>query len=93
MENNFWGTISAIALAIVGTATVALIVSKNANTTGVIGATSAAFSNALGVALSPVTGTASASGSVSATSSMSIPPFVESITSGALALRSKITEA
>ena len=34
-----------------------------------------------------------APGSVSATSSMSIPPFVESMISGALAERSKITEA
>lgn len=55
-EHDFWGTISVVLLAIVGVASLALIVSKNANTMGVIQATGSAFSNALGVALSPVTG-------------------------------------
>lgn len=55
-QHDFWGTLSAVALAIVGVAVLAIIVSNNANTTGVIGATGTAFSNALGVALSPVTG-------------------------------------
>jgi hypothetical protein len=57
-EHDFWGTLSVIGLAIVGVATTALIVSKNANTTSVIQATGSAFSSSLGVALSPVTGTA-----------------------------------
>ncbi len=56
MQTDFMSHITAIALAIVGVATLALLVSKNANTVNVIGATSSAFTNALGVALSPVTG-------------------------------------
>lgn len=45
-----------IAVAITGVATLALLVSKNANTAGVIKSAGSAFSGALGVALSPVTG-------------------------------------
>jgi hypothetical protein len=45
-----------IAVAITGVATLALLVSKRANTAGVIGAAGKAFSSSLGVALSPVTG-------------------------------------
>lgn len=45
-----------IAVAITGVAILALLVSKNANTAGVIGAAGKAFSQSLGVALSPVTG-------------------------------------
>jgi hypothetical protein len=56
-EHDFWGTLSVVMLAIVGVASLALIVSRNANTVGVIQATGSAFSNSLGVALSPVTGT------------------------------------
>lgn len=56
MNNSFIETAGAIALAIVGVATLAVIVSRNSNTTGVIGATSQAFSQALGTALSPITG-------------------------------------
>jgi hypothetical protein len=55
-EHDFWGTLSAIALGIIGVASLALIVSNNAQTTSVINATGNAFSNALGVAVSPVTG-------------------------------------
>lgn len=55
-EHDFWGTISVVALSIIGVASLAVLVSKNANTTGVISSTGSAFSNALGVALSPVTG-------------------------------------
>lgn len=60
-EHDFWGTISVVALAIVGVATTAVILSRNANTVGVIQASSNAFSGALGVALSPVTGGGGAS--------------------------------
>lgn len=57
MENGgFMSSLTVIALAIIGVASLALIVSKNANTTGVIAASGNAFTNALGVALSPVTG-------------------------------------
>jgi hypothetical protein len=55
-EHDFWGTLSVVLLAIVGVASLAVLVSKNANTQGVIASTGSAFSNALGVAISPVTG-------------------------------------
>lgn len=45
-----------IALAIVGLAIVAVLVSNKANTTGVIQAGASGFANDLGVAESPVTG-------------------------------------
>ena len=61
-QHDFWGTVSVIALAIVGVASLAVVVSRNANTAGVITASGNAFTNALGVAISPVTG-----GSASAT--------------------------
>lgn len=47
-----------VALAIVGVAVVAVLVSKNAQTSSVIGALGSAFSNSLGAALSPVSGNA-----------------------------------
>lgn len=45
-----------ITMAIIGVAIIAILVSKNANTTAVLSAGSSAFSGALGTALSPVTG-------------------------------------
>lgn len=60
-EHDFWGTISVVLLSIVGVATLAVIVSKNANTTNVIQATGSAFSSSLGTALSPITGLGSSS--------------------------------
>ncbi|MEM4066703.1 MAG: hypothetical protein QXV17_07575 [Candidatus Micrarchaeaceae archaeon] len=45
-----------IATAIVGVAIIAVLVSKNANTSGVIQSAGQAFSQSLGVAVSPVTG-------------------------------------
>lgn len=45
-----------IGVAIVGVATLAVLVSKNANTAGVIKASGGAFSDALRAAVSPVTG-------------------------------------
>lgn len=45
-----------IASLIIGVAMISVIVSKNANTTGVIQAGASGFGNALGVAESPVTG-------------------------------------
>lgn len=45
-----------IALAIVGVAIIATLVSRKANTTGVIQAIGSAFGNDLGVATAPVTG-------------------------------------
>lgn len=45
-----------ILTAIVGVAILAVLVSRNANTAGVIGAASKGFADALGAAVSPVTG-------------------------------------
>jgi hypothetical protein len=51
-----------VALAIIGVAIIAVLVSNRANTTGVIASAGSAFSGALGTALSPVTGAASFGG-------------------------------
>ncbi len=48
--------VATIAVAIIGVATLAVLVSRNANTAGVIRETGRAFSGALGVAISPVSG-------------------------------------
>lgn len=49
-------SIVTIAVAIIGLATLAVIVSRNANTTGVINSAGNAFSRSLATAISPVTG-------------------------------------
>lgn len=49
-------SITTILLAIVGVAIIAVLVSKNANTTGVIQSAASGFGNSLAVAESPVTG-------------------------------------
>lgn len=54
--NQFAASITTILLAIVGVAIVAVLVSKNANTSGVINAGGSAFAQDLGTAISPVTG-------------------------------------
>lgn len=51
-----------IATAIVGVAILAVLVSRNSNTVGVISAAGSAFSGALSVAVSPVTGFTGGSG-------------------------------
>lgn len=51
-----------IAVAIIGLATLAVLVSKNANTVAVIGAAGNAFNSSLGTAISPVTGGGSSMG-------------------------------
>lgn len=45
-----------IAVAIIGLATLAVLVSRNANTAGVISSAGRAFTSSLGVAVSPVSG-------------------------------------
>ena len=55
-EHDFWGTLSVVALSIVGVASLALLVSKNATLGALVQSTGSAFSNALAVAISPVTG-------------------------------------
>lgn len=56
MSDNFTGSIVVIATGIIGVATLAVLVSKNANTSNVIGAAGTAFSGALSAATAPVTG-------------------------------------
>ena len=51
-------SLTTILLAIVGVGLIAVLVSRNANTTGVIQAGASGFSNALATAQSPVTGNA-----------------------------------
>jgi hypothetical protein len=55
--NGIMERLTTIAVAIIGVAMLAALVSKNANTSGVIKAAGDAFSGSLGVALGPVTGT------------------------------------
>jgi len=54
--NDIWSGIVTILVAIIGVATLAVIVSKNANTSSVISAGFGGFSQALGAAVSPITG-------------------------------------
>jgi hypothetical protein len=56
MSEQLLSSVTTVLLAIVGVAIIAVLVSKNANTTGVISAGGSAFSTDLGTALSPVTG-------------------------------------
>lgn len=57
MNDQLFTSLVSIVTAVVGVAILATIVSKNANTAGVITAASSGFSGILGTALSPVTGT------------------------------------
>lgn len=59
MGNELITAMVSIATAIVGVAIISVLVSKNANTTQVIGAATSGFGNDLSVALSPVTGSTS----------------------------------
>ena len=59
---NFWNTITAVATAIVGLAVIATLVSRNANTSGVITAASTGFSGAIRAATGPVTGSSGLTG-------------------------------
>ena len=54
--NSFTEAALTVASLIVGVAALSVIVSKNSNTTAVIQAGASGFSNALGTAMSPVTG-------------------------------------
>lgn len=55
-SSDIWSGVITIAVAIVGVATLSVIVSKQANTAGVISAAGQSFSGALTAAVSPVTG-------------------------------------
>jgi hypothetical protein len=54
--NQMVGSVVTILLAIVGVAILAVLVSKQSNTTGVIQAGASGFSNALATAISPISG-------------------------------------
>lgn len=54
--DNFWNGVFSVAIAIVGVAFLATLVSRNANTVGVISAGGRAFSQGLAAATAPVTG-------------------------------------
>lgn len=56
MSESLVTSIVTVLMAIIGVAIIAVLVSRNANTTGVINAGSNAFSGILGTALSPVAG-------------------------------------
>jgi hypothetical protein len=58
MDSQLFTNVTTVLVAICGIALVAVIVSKNANTSGVIQAGGAAFSTSLLAAVSPVTGNA-----------------------------------
>lgn len=56
MSDQLISSVVAVLTAIIGVAIIAVLVSRQANTAGVIQAGGSAFSTALGTALSPVTG-------------------------------------
>ena len=58
MSDQLISSVFAVLTAIVGVAIIATLVSKNANTSGVLTAGGQAFSGILGTALSPVNGNA-----------------------------------
>lgn len=56
MFNSIVESISTIALAVIGLAIIAVLVSRKANTAGVIQAGASGLGNDIGAAMSPVTG-------------------------------------
>jgi PRD1 phage membrane DNA delivery len=58
--NNMFEPVVTIAAGIIGVAIIAVLVSKNAQTSNVLGAAGSAFANALSAATGPVTGQATA---------------------------------
>lgn len=63
MGDSLVTAVVTVLMAIVGVAIIAVLVSKNANTTGVIQAGAGGFSQSLATALSPVTGSGGGFGS------------------------------
>lgn len=57
MFNSFWESVTTIALAIIGLAIVATLVSNKANTSAVIQSGASGLANNIAVAESPVSGT------------------------------------
>lgn len=60
MENRVFESIATIAAGVIGVAILAILVSKNAQTSNVLGAAGSAFSNVLSAAEAPVTGATAA---------------------------------
>lgn len=56
MSDQFLTSLVTVATAIIGVAILAVLVSKNSNTSGVIQSASSGFSGALGTALGPIMG-------------------------------------
>lgn len=59
MGDNLISSVVTVLTAVIGLAIIAVLVSKNANTAGVLGAGSSGFSRILAAAEAPVTGSAS----------------------------------
>jgi hypothetical protein len=72
-DASTWEPIVTVAAGIIGVATLAVLVSKNSNTVGVVNAAGSAFSGSLATALSPVTGTGGSSGYYGASGSSLFP--------------------
>lgn len=58
-KDSFWPMIGVLITGLLGVASLAILVSKNANTTGVITSSFTGFGNVLATAISPVTSTGS----------------------------------
>lgn len=56
MTENLFNSLVAIFAGITGVALIAVLVSKNSNTTGVVGSVFGGYSSALATAVSPITG-------------------------------------
>ena len=74
MGREIWEPIATIAAGVIGVAIISVLVSKNAQTSQVLGAAGSAFSNVLSAATGPVTGaTAAPVNNISGNSGFSVP--------------------
>lgn len=73
MHNNLWEPIVTIAGGVIAVAILAVLVSKNAQTSSVIGSAGSAFSNVLSAATGPVTGSTTAPVNSSSSSGLTLP--------------------
>jgi hypothetical protein len=58
-SSSFGGVISGLVVGVITVAIVAVVLSRNANTAGVIGASGSGLASVIGAAVSPITGGAS----------------------------------
>lgn len=75
MTDNIISGIVTVMTAIIGVAILAVIVSKNSNTSGVISSAGSAFAGALSAATAPITGSTSFSGGSTLNQFASENPF------------------